>query len=73
MNENTKQLLKSVGYDYPEYAVLAQKLVQALAADCVSMATANNEPNTSQQITTKFLTADQPVPQPAPQPAPQVA
>ena len=60
MNQNTKQLLEEVGYNYPEYAALAQKLVVALASEVTRMAAANNELKTSQQFTAKFLTPDQP-------------
>lgn len=58
MNQNTKQLLEEVGYSYPEYATLAQKLVAALAKRMATYAANNNELKTSQEITAKFLTAD---------------
>jgi len=68
MNQNTKKLLESVGYNYPEQATLAQKLVATLAKEIAAIAVANSEPKTAQAITTKFLTADvvaAPVPPPS--------
>ena len=65
MNQSTKKLLEEVGYNYPEYAVLAQKLVIALATKVATYATNNNELKTAQEITARFLKADE-VPSPAP-------
>ena len=66
MNTNTRQLLERVGYTYPEYAELAQRLVQILAQECASMATANSEPLTAQAITARFLSPDVAVANPEP-------
>jgi hypothetical protein len=65
MNQSTKKLLEEVGYSYPEYAVLAQKLVIVLATKIANYATDNNELKTAQEITAKFLKADE-VPSPTP-------
>jgi hypothetical protein len=61
MNQSTKKLLEEVGYNYPEYATLAQKLVIVLATKIANYATNNNELKTAQEITARFLKADEPV------------
>lgn len=58
MNQNTKQLLESVGYNTPDFALLAQKLVATLIAEIAATAQANSEPKTAQAITAKYLAPD---------------
>jgi hypothetical protein len=59
MNNLTKQLLDKVGYDYPDFAVMAQKLILAVAGTCAAIADDNGDALTAADIITAFSTPDE--------------